>query len=509
MKIVENQTVILGPPGCGKTTTLLDIVDKELKAGTEPEEIAFLSFTRKAVNEAADRASKKFGLNRSRFPYFQTIHSMCFRALGLSRSLMMDRHNYDELGDWLGYKMSVRVDIADGSLIFPDDEKGTKLLFLDNYARITNLGIERSLKETRTSISYTEAERFCRGYEHYRKSRGLFDFTDLLSKMLEEERTIGTKVVIVDEAQDLSFLQWEVIKSAFRNVNHAYIAGDDDQSIFKWSGADLTSFLKLTGDVRILSQSYRLPLVVHSRAARLISRVKQRFPKEFNPTDKQGSITFVPSLDFVKLDPNESTMVLCRNVFLMKDVHSFLENRSVSFEGRGNYKSVDPDHIRAIMAWEKMRKGLALNLEDALHMYSFLRIGEILDRGGKSELSKVKDLEIKLHYESFKMFFGLKAAPIWHKALLGIPAEQREYYISLLRSGVKLLQPPNVSVNTIHGVKGGEADHIILLSDMAKRTYEEMQLDPCSEVRVAYVGLTRSKNKVTIVQPSSCFKFDY
>ena len=73
-----------GPPGTGKTTTLLKQVDKLLAEGVSPNEIGYFAFTRKAAHEARDRATAQFGLSETDFLYFRTLHSLAFFALGMT-----------------------------------------------------------------------------------------------------------------------------------------------------------------------------------------------------------------------------------------------------------------------------------------------------------------------------------------------------------------------------------------------------------------------------------------
>ena len=89
----------------------------------------------------------------------------------------------------------------------------------------------------------------------------------------------------------------------------------------------------------------------------------------------------------------------------------------------------------------------------------------------------------------------------WYAVLLGIPEEAREYYRSVLRRKRSITSAPTVRIDTIHGVKGAEADHVLLLTDQTARTVQGMLREPDHEHRVFYVGCTRAKASVQIVAP--------
>ena len=86
------KTIVLGPPGTGKTDTLLKEVDKYLK-NTDPNKIGYFSFTQKAAYEARDRAIEKFNLTADDLPYFRTLHSLAFRRLGIKKENVMQRRH--------------------------------------------------------------------------------------------------------------------------------------------------------------------------------------------------------------------------------------------------------------------------------------------------------------------------------------------------------------------------------------------------------------------------------
>jgi superfamily I DNA/RNA helicase len=508
MKIGINQTVLLGPPGTGKTTSLMTMIEEALNSGIQPEQIAFVSFTKKAVTEATERACKKFNFTKKRFPLFQTVHALCFHQLGLSRNSLLGRQNYIELGEWLGYDLSSNYDDPDG-MLSSGASLGDKLIFLDNIARVMCVSVRETWENIADDTSWAEQERFSLGYARFRERTGLLDFTDLLYKFIEEGRPTKAKVAFIDEGQDLSKAQWMVLEKCFANIEQVTIAGDDDQSIFKWSGADLETFLALDGEKIVLSHSYRLPIEVHKKALSIISQVEKRYNKPFTPTERNGSVDYVGSLEQVTITPGESTLILARNVYLLPNIYEHVKRLGMVYTGRNGFTSVKPGHVDVIRAWERMRKGFPITLTEAKEVYEHLRIGSVLARGGKVSLDKLDDVDDTFTWETLRDHYGLLTRPIWNIALEGISLETREYYTSVLRSKRKISETPMVNINTIHGVKGGEANHVIIISDMSKRTYIEMQKDYDSEHRVAFVALTRAIERVTIVMPQSKFSYPY
>lgn len=511
MLIAPDQTVLLGPPGTGKTTTLLNRVQVLLDGGMRPEQIAFVSFTRKAVQEAADRACEKFGFSRGRLPLFQTVHSLCFRQLGYTKNSLMQKANYMALGEWLGYDMSGQYDTDEGMLTV-GTEPGDKFLFLDSLARVRCQTLRQAWEQDGAGmdIMWQEQERFSVGYAKYKANNGLTDFTDMLLDYAETGTPMDARVVFIDEAQDLSRAQWLVLKRAYCNAEQVVIAGDDDQAVHEWCGADLQTFMALEGKQEVLHHSYRLPRRVHRAANKVIRQISNRYKKEFNPRDAEGDVGYVMMLEQCDIDPEESTMILVRNVYLLKGVYEMLKLRGLTYIGRHGYSSVKQDHVKAIIAWEHLRKGNVINLDQVKAIYEYLRVGTVLARGGKAKIEDCDDYEAPFAWETLRDHYGLLTiGPVWFEALEGIPRETREYYLSVLRSKRRISTPPSIHVNTIHGVKGGEADHVIILSDMSKRTYTEMDRDPDSEHRVAFVALTRAKERVTIVEPSGKYSYPY
>ena len=498
----EKTEVIFGPPGTGKTTRLLNTVDGLISEGTKPREICFVTFTRKAANEAKARAKDRFSLNDDDLPYFRTLHAMAFRQLGLVRSDVMGFSNYIDICRLLGLSITFKGAAEDGTIT--GLSKGDRLFFNENLSRITGTTL-RGHWETKMSeedIDWYELLKVQETLVDYKKLKGKMDFTDMLVKFTDVYKEVrpDVSILIVDEAQDLSVLQWRAVDLLSQDVEKVFIAGDDDQAIFRWAGADVETFINLKGKQTILSQSYRVPIKVSDEANRIVKMISHRKEKEWLPRDEEGTVEYCHQVD--DIDMSEGTwLLLARNIYLLEPYKEHCLQMGYIFSSRTG-APVNTRAIQAIKLWEDLRKGKKIFAEEAKIVYDFLGTRSRVKYGFKGVLAEVADNE-KLSMSDLRKNFGLVTEKIWHEALDKLSILEREYFLAALRRGEKPLREPRININTIHGVKGGEADGVVVVTDMAHRTYLEYLENPDDELRVWYVAFTRAKNSLHIILPTT------
>jgi hypothetical protein len=319
----------------------------------------------------------------------------------------------------------------------------------------------------------------------------------MLEQFVREDSGPKLEVLLVDESQDLSTLQWNVVWSLAKHVRRFVVAGDDDQAIFSWAGASVETLINLRGVVRVLDQSWRVPRSVQTVADDVISRVSSRRPKIWASRPVEGTVSVISSI----LDADwtgESVLVLARNQYLLRPVMEELESSGVLYEHHG-HPSVRQATMSAIVAWETLRRGDRVTAAEARRAYDLMTVGVGVRRGYKTLPRYEDDAQVSLG--ELQERGGLLVDSIWHVALDRIPPVERAYITRCRRNQERLSRPPRVRVGTIHESKGGEADRVVLLTDMAARTYEESFERPDEECRVWYVGATRARQELCIVRP--------
>jgi DNA helicase-2/ATP-dependent DNA helicase PcrA len=472
------------------------VVEIELADNVHPTKIGYFSFTKKAATEARDRAVAKFPQLRpdSDFPWFRTLHSLAYRCLGIGTKDMMTPEHYREFAQEAGIEISVGQG-EDEFMVQADNPTLNEI----NIARIKGLDLKTHYNQSVMGLEWFHFEYVERAYRHYKQSRNLLDFTDLLEHMLlEPDRLPRLEVLIIDEAQDLSRLQWGLVQALIKRSNRTFLAGDDQQAIYNWAGADVDSFLSHAGDIHVLEQSWRVPRKVHELATRVGNRIRKRQEKKWNPRDYEGEVQYYNDWHHVDVSHGEWLVLAAAN-YMLTDMHEWLKSQGLLFERHGQ-RSVPEAVLTAVLGWERLRKGGSVTLEVVRTIYKYLDTAGV--KNGHKAL-KTADPQVEYTLELLKEKHGLLSTEIWHEALTKIAAERRHYIVALLRRGVKLTGKVPIKLSTIHGAKGGEADNVLLMGDLTTKFAKDYEKNSDDINRLLYVGITRAKQSLHIVLPKN------
>jgi superfamily I DNA/RNA helicase len=314
----------------------------------------------------------------------------------------------------------------------------------------------------------------------------------MLLDYMNEGHAVHVRVAVIDEAQDLTAAQWGVVRKAFSNAERIYIMGDDDQAIYKWSGADVDTFLALSSAPRILSHSHRLCAPIHALANRVAGRISKRYAKDYTCADHSGFINHYnepESIDLIQY-PGK-WFLLGRNRYTVEKLEAYVRNYGINYTMHDRPAILTTD-VESIYLWEKLRKNKALLKASQVRL-----VMKALDQ----VVPLLRELK-EYGYADLNIPEAWRELP-WYKALQGIAPERIEFYLECLRRGEDLRKPPRIHLKTIHGVKGAEADHVMLLTDISQKTSRAFTLAPDNEHRVFYVGITRAKTGLHIVLPQT------
>lgn len=386
---------------------------------------------------------------------------------------------------------------------------GDQILSIVNIATLENKDIrdyvvERNIDNIPVSLILDTAGR----YRDYKIANGLYDYTDMLLLAATNDIEVPPlDYLFVDEAQDLSRLSWMIIDKLAARTKNIIIAGDDKQTINDFAGADVDTFLHLPGNVEVLNQSYRTPLVVYNLSNTVMTKMRN-YRKEganWSPRKEKGSIKEVYKLPILKFLSGD-WLILVRAIHQIDDIKDqlLMELRDVSipFNVCGA-PPVDMDIFRVIALFEGCKQS-GKNLEDLVTLRDRDTKKTIKEKYAYISLLKKFiscDAETKLQEWEITQSFRHKLNLPWQQAMDKVPWYVKAYVGKMLplykEKGDALFDDVPIRIMTIHRAKGREATNVLVLMDVPRKVQETIKRgDTDDEVKVFYVAITRTKENL-------------
>ena len=498
---------IIGPPGTGKTETLIRRVEEELASGIAPSRLGYYSFTKAAAQEARRRAMDAFpDYGRDEFIHFRTLHSEAFQLLGWTRDSVMTGKPLRQFSRTFGY------DFSEGGAVDVDLEEhevqemvlktlGDFLLFFTNWR--TNLMLEFESAYRAFWELYREAlpygwtpgvvRLFEERYRDHKAAEGLLDFNDMLGKVMAEGLNPALDVLIFDEAQDSGPLQYKVLDRWLEGVERHYIGGDPDQCLYQWMGTPIPALLmgRPCDKLTTLVQSHRVPEAVHRLATGIICTT------EYRPRAAPGEVIEADLSDVLKRFASlngQTGFILVRNLFLLADLIDELYQWGIPFDNLRGPAPFKGKIAAKLLVGRRLFRGESVSAGDLWLFISNISQKPHFQRGLKATvkaMAKEKDPGyICLEEIRSQCLDSFLQDPT---GALGVPPLAHAYFNRVLeRYGEgALLEVPPVTIGTIHSVKGMEADWVAIYPDMSKKTWLSWQKLPREEERAEDVEAGR------------------
>lgn len=525
---------IVGPPGCGKSTTIRRRVERWVNdEGIPPESIVLTSFTRSAA------VTLRGSVDTIPQQNVTTLHSLGYRSIGRPPLIegnkdLVTQWNAERIPDDWRLPLKGRWDADDPLTSDPLKEGDGSTLALYSLYRNT---LQRSLP------LWESVKDFAKRWEDFKRQTGGIDFTDMIELALHNSNACpgDPQCFVVDEAQDLNPLQWQLAHQWGIKAENYIVAGDPAQVLYSWIGARPDELLvPLPADRHyLLQQSYRLPEAVQQYAEQWLHQHSGNMcdGRTYHARKGAEGSVYHDDSDITWKEPEcirgwleddmangRTSMVLASCGYLLEPTIKMLREYGIPFHNP--YKATNG-------AWNPLHRSKDTGVSSAQRLRLYLegatsgpRVStwvEALPAKGNFCSTKKGALERLAASGLVSSLDGIlspAACAAWEHhdvAWFASHVEERmrrpvEFASQIMRRDPALLDTePSIIVGTMHSVKGGEADNVYLFPDLPLRVVDESYQDGSQRdalVRQWYVGLTRSAHDVTVLSAENdrgCF----
>lgn len=354
----EGPCLVLAVPGSGKTTVLINRIENLIKKGVGENEIMSITFSRSQALDMRERYKEKFQKNS----YFSTIHALSYSIISSYMKANKRKINLIEGNNYVSKYSLIRRIYFDVNSSYMDDELLDE--FFNSYSYIKNSMIDyNSYKHSNKLKNFPK---LCQAYEKFKEDNFLIDFDDMLSlsfnilkkdeKLLKKVRK-RAKFIQVDEAQDTSKIQLEIIKLIAYPLNNIFMVLDDDQSIYSFRGADTREILAFKNSYKdcklyLIGDNFRSSKDIVRVSSKFILSNKNRFEKEF--------ISVKDSLKPITLVRTKNLEV--RDKYIVDKIKSIEKNKTIAILYRNNISAFS-------LIFKLQKEGLDFSLSDKKFQY--------------------------------------------------------------------------------------------------------------------------------------------
>ena len=420
----DGPLLIIAGAGSGKTRVITYKIAHLIDSGVDPHNILAITFTNKAANEMAERVNALVENSRNKI-FISTFHKFCGRVL----RAFIERIGYNRnftIYDADDQKKILNKIIRDLKL----DEKKIKAKAVANtisHCKNHNISLDEYKKSAKSDTERVYAKIFEEYLDLMFKNNAI-DFDDMLLltvKILRENKDARDilsnkfKYILVDEYQDTNLVQFEIIKLLVDNTdNKLTVVGDDDQSIYRFRGADIRNILEFENafdNVKTikLTQNYRSTNNILNVANSIIKNNSHRKKKELWSNDNSGSKVEYTEyeddskeayaiIDKIKKDGNyKNTAILYRTNAQSRKFEEMCVSFSIPYVIIGGVNFYERREVKDVLAY----MNLLVNPTDT---NSLFRVINVPKRGiGDATIDKILEFAANSNITPFEAIFNV------------------------------------------------------------------------------------------------------